>query len=111
MKKHQRRLKARLGRFVHRSRDGDLIWDVRADSKAIYFRRPWARVGDVITVPISDTLDLGMNRSLRVGDEEITLGLSNSGLVFRTAKRADRVIPFPDLLALITGQTLIPYES
>lgn len=111
MKKNQRRLKARLGRFVHRSRDGDFIWDARADSKALYFRRPWARKGDCITVPMADILDLGMHRQLKIGEEKITLGLSHAGIVFRTEKRADRVIPFADLLALLVGQSLIPYES
>ena len=111
MKKNQRRLKARLGRFVHRSGDVDFIWDVKADSKALYFRRPWARADATITVPVNDILDLGMHRQIQVGDENITLGLSHAGLVFRTANRADRVIPFADLLALLVGQSLIPYES
>lgn len=113
MKKNRKKF-ARLGRVAPASSivQNSKLWNVKADAKSIHFEQLWARKEDKVTVPISDVLDFGLNRTIVSGTREFRIGLSTTGLHLREAgSPRDIIITFPDLLSLIQGQTILPIAS
>lgn len=81
-------------------------WSVKADSKCLHFQQLWARDG-AIQIPIADVLDFAINRKFVSGDRQFRIGLCGSGISIREAGcPKDVIITFPDLLALLQGQSI-----
>lgn len=109
----KRNRKARLGKVAPAvTRGQDRLFHAKADSKNVHFQRLWARKGDTITVSLSDILDFGLNRRVTVGDRSYVIGLKETGVYVRDeGSAADRTLVFQDLLALVSGQMIIPTNS
>ncbi len=106
-----RKLKANLAR-VYPSRgaaDRTKKYVVRGDSKALHFRRLWAREDDALSISYSDVLDFALARHVEWGGNEYLVGLCPDGLWIRQQGTiCDRLVSFKDLQSLINGQGLLP---
>jgi hypothetical protein len=106
-----RKKRARLGRVAPSASISERkhLWNVLADSKCVHFRQLWGRDDDVVTVPLSDILDFGINRRIESGARAFRVGFSNAGIYFREEGRGhDIIVTYQDLVSLIGGQRFIP---
>lgn len=106
-----RKLKANLAR-VYPARSGadrTKKYVVRGDSKALHFRKLWAREGDAMSVSYSDILDFAMARHVEWGGQTYIVGLCSDGVWIRQKGTiCDRLVSFKDLQSLVNGQGLLP---
>lgn len=109
----KRNRKARLGKVAPAVTRGQArLFNAKADSRNVHFQRLWARKADTISVPLGDILDFGLNRYLTVGDRAYVIGLNGTGVYVREeGSAAERTLVFQDLLALVSGQLIIPTSA